>query len=221
MTRSKLETLNLANTYAKNGNPNGWFEEFYARANGEIHNIYWADFKPNPLLIEWLNKHPKHKGANAIIIGCGLGDDAEAMSEMGYQVTAFDISTSAIDMCRKRYPRSKVNYLVADLFKLPEIWHQGFDLVYECNTIQILTGIARHQALEAIAKLVGEGGEAIVSCRSRNSGEDLDAFPLALDRDEINGFKRAGLNETHFLAYDDNQTPPVPHFFSVYHRPKS
>jgi len=221
MTRSKLETQNLAKAYAKKGDPNGWFEEFYARAEGEISNIYWADLKPNPLLIEWLKSHPGNKAGKAIIVGCGLGDDAEAMSLLGFEVTAFDISPSAISMCKNRYPESKVNYVVADLFDLPEVWHQGFDFVYECNTIQILTGEARNQALEAIAQVVGQGGELVVSCRSRESGEDLDAFPLALDRDEIDGFERAGLIEIHFLAYDDDQSPPVPHFFAVYQRPKS
>jgi hypothetical protein len=42
--------------------------------------------------------------------------------------------------CRQRYPDSKVEYKVADLFSLPEEWVRGFNLVYECNTIQILKG---------------------------------------------------------------------------------
>jgi hypothetical protein len=74
-------------------------------------------------------------------------------------------------------------------------------------------------ALEAIAELVAPGGEAIVSCRSRNQGEGWEAFPVALDRNEIDGFIRAGLSEIHFRAYDDQQDPPVPHFFAVYQRP--
>ena len=32
-------------------------------------------------------------------------------------------------------------------------------------------------------------------------------------------FVRANLVEKYFLAYDDNQNPPVPHFFAVYTRP--
>jgi len=96
---------------------------------------------------------------------------------------------------------------------------QGFDLVYECNTIQILKGPNRIQSVKAIVDLVAPGGEVLISCRSRKAGEQMNTFPLALDRDEIDGFKRAGLSETHFLAYDDDQEPPVPHFFSVYNRP--
>ena len=219
MDTSKFATIQLAETYADQGDPNGWFEEFYARAEGDIQKIYWADLKPSPLLLDWMENHKPAAQMTAITIGCGLGDDAEALSRYGYRVIAFDMSPSAIDMCRQRYPHSTVEYRVADLFNPPLEWMHGFDLVYECNTIQILKGSKRTQAITAISDLVSPGGEALVSCRSRNSGEQLEAFPLALDKDEIDGFCRAGLLENHFLAYDDDQDPPVPHFFAVYKRP--
>jgi len=218
MENPKLATQHLAETYADQGDPNGWFEEFYARADGDIHKVYWADLKPNPLLLSWIEGRSVSANRRAITIGCGLGDDAEALAKHGYQVTAFDISLSAIAMCQQRYPASDVDYLVADLFNYPNAWRRGFDLVYECNTIQILTEPARTRAVEAITNLVAPGGEVLVSCRSREAGEQLDTFPLALDQDEIDGFLRAGLSEAHFDAYDDDQNPPVPHFFAVYQR---
>lgn len=218
MDTSKPATIRLAEHYADRGNRNGWFEEFYARAQGDIEKIYWADLKPNPLLLNWLQEHPPTAGLKAVTIGCGLGDDAEAMSLDGYQVTAFDISPSAIEMCKERYPDSTVDYIVADLFTLPEKWQHRFNLVYECNTIQILNGSSRSQAVSAISNLVAPGGQLLVSCRSRNVGDGLDEFPVALDQNEIDGFKRAGLIEKHFRAYDDDQDPPVPHFYAIYTR---
>jgi len=219
MENSKRATQVLAKTYADRGDPNGWFEEFYTKANGDIHKVYWADLSPNPLLLDWINQGAEPIQARAITIGCGLGDDAEALAQHGYRVTAFDISLSAISMCRDRFPDSSVEYIVADLFNPPPEWQRGFDLVYECNTIQILTGQSRVQAVDAIADMVAPEGEILVSCRGRNSGEQPDSFPLALDRHEIDGFQRAGLTESHFLAYDDDQDEPVPHFFAVYRRP--
>jgi SAM-dependent methyltransferase len=219
MESPKRATQNLAKAYSEQGDPNGWFEEFYARAGGDIYKVYWADLEPNPLLLAWLEKREYPTGTRAITIGCGLGDDAEMLAQQGIRVTAFDISSSAIDMCRQRYPASSVDYRVADLFDCPREWRRSFDLVYECNTIQILAGPSRVRCLEAIAELVAPSGEVLVSCRSRRAGEGLDAFPLALDRDEIDGFRRAGLAEIHFVAYDDGQEPPVPHFFAVYKRP--
>ena len=37
MDNPKMATQLLAKTYADRGDPNGWFEEFYARADGDIH----------------------------------------------------------------------------------------------------------------------------------------------------------------------------------------
>ena len=220
MDNSKLATQLLAKAYADQGNPDGWFEEFYARADGDTTKVYWADLKPSPLLLAWIEKNSTSAGALAITIGCGLGDDAEALANHGYSVTAFDISTSAIAMCRQRFPNSAVDYRVADLFNPPAEWHRTFELVYECNTIQILTGSNRKRAIEAIIDLAAPGGYVLVSCRSRVTGEHTDAFPLALDRPEIDGFVRGGLTEINFTSYDDDQDPPVPHFFSVYRRPE-
>lgn len=218
MDTSKEATIRLAKKYARQGQQDLWFEEFYARAEGDINKIYWADLKPNPLLAEWLQNHGVENSGNAAIVGCGLGDDAELLDRYGYKVTAFDISVSAISMCKMRYPTSKVQYVVADLFDLPQNWFRSFDLVYECNTIQILTGSNRVRALHNIADLIVPGGQVIVSCRSRRINEGLDEFPIALDLDEIDGFTREGLSEMSFYAYDDDQTPPVPHFFAVYGR---
>lgn len=220
MKTDKNSTMKLVAEYAARGNPDGWFEDFYARAEGDPDQVYWADRAPGPHLVEHLRRHPARAGARAATIGCGLGDDAEALAAHGYDATAFDISAAAIEMCRRRFPDSKVEYRVADLFAPPAAWRESFDLVYECNTIQVLTGDRRATARDAMIALLRPGGLLLVSSRSRRRNEGLDVWPLALDRDEIDGFVRSGLVEERFVAYDDDQEPPVPHFFAVYRRPE-
>ena len=116
MDNPKLATQILAKKYADKGDPDGWFEEFYAQADDEIKKVYWADLEPNPMLLDWVDRHPRQSGRREI-------------------------------------------------------------------------------------------------------GDHSQTFPIALDRNEIDGFVRSGLIERHFLAYDDNQEPPVPHFLAVYSRP--
>ena len=102
MNTSKHKTQILAETFAKQGEPNGWFEAYYASAQGDIHEVHWADLAPGPSLVTWVTAHPTPSPARAVVIGCGLGDDAEYLASMGYEVTAFDISPTAIAMCHTR-----------------------------------------------------------------------------------------------------------------------
>jgi len=205
--------------YQEKDDPMGWFNSIYTDANGDHNNVFWADLEASPYLLEWMNTCSQDaKTKKAIVIGCGVGDDAEALSKRGYKVTAFDIAPEAIALCKKRYPDTKVNYLVADLFDYPAEWRENFDLIYECNTIQVLPGKYRTKARDAMISLMASDAYILVSCRSRNKGEQEDDIPLPLDRDEIDGFVRCRLSEESFLAYDDNQEPPVPHFFGCYRK---
>jgi hypothetical protein len=206
----------MVKEYQDNDDPLGWFNSIYTDVEGDYRSVFWADLEPGPCLLEWLRKHSPAPGRKAIAIGCGVGDDAEAMSAAGYEVTAFDISPEAIRLCKKRYPDSRVDYLVEDLFNYPEDWAQSFDLVYECNTIQVLPGKYRIQARDVMISLMADDADLLVSCRSRLKGQQEDDIPLPLDKDEMDGFKNCGLSEQSFLSYDDTQTPSVPHFFACY-----
>jgi len=209
----------MVRSFQERDDPTGWFDSIYSDAEGDHTAVFWADLAPNPCLVEWLRQNPVlEPGKKAIAVGCGVGDDAEAMSASGYDVTAFDIAPSAIELCESRYVDTKVQYLVEDLFDYPRDWYQGFDLVYECNTIQVLPGKYRLQARDAMVSLLAKRGDLLVSCRSRPTGEQENDVPLPLDRLEINGFLQTGLTEKSFLAYDDDQDPRVPHFFAAYRR---
>jgi SAM-dependent methyltransferase len=218
MAAEKNEIRELAESYLIQGNPTGWFEQVYKKAAGDIKQVVWADLVANPCLVEWLAKNAPN-GNRAIVVGCGLGDDVAFLATHGFDVIGFDISATAVAMCKKRYPEIGACFQVADLFNCPADWRQAFDLVFECNTIQALIGSWRTRALNAIAELVTPAGVVLVSCRSRNAGEKEDAFPLPLDHAELAGFERAGLKQLSFNCYDDEQNPPVPHFFASYQRP--
>jgi len=208
---------NMVRDFQERNDPLGWFDSIYTDAEGDHRAVFWADLEANPYLTEWLKGHHLNgQMKKAIAIGCGVGDDAEELANYGYEVTAFDIAPTAIELCKKRYKNTNVKYVVADLFDYPEAWFESFDLVYECNTIQVLPGKYRKHAMEAMVSLLVKEGDLLVSCRSRNSGEQEEDIPLPLDRVEIDTFKSLGLSEESFLAYEDEQELPVPHFFVTY-----
>ena len=214
------EYVKMVKYHQENNKPLDWFDYVYEKANGDHTKVFWADLEPSPYLVQWLEKNIIEKeNKKACVIGCGVGDDAQALASFGFEVTAFDISPTAIELCKKRYPDSKVDYVVADLFDYPKEWFESFDVVYECNTIQVLPGIYREKARVAMSRLIAKDGYILVSCRSRNEGEKEDAVPLPLTKTEINKFTTDDkLNQISFLAYDDTQIPSVPHFFAIYQK---
>ena len=215
-----VEYVKMVKTYQENNDPTGWFDSIYKSANGDHTKVFWADLEPSPYLVSWLEKNPINKPSKrACVIGCGVGDDAEALSEFGFEVTAFDISVTAIELCKNRYKDTKANYVVADLFDYPKEWSKSFDVVYECNTIQVLPGDYRVKARIAMSSLICKDGYILVSCRSRNESEKENAIPLPLTKGEMDEFVNSDkLKEISFLAYDDEQIPSVPHFFGIYQR---
>ena len=215
-----VEYVKMVKTYQENNDPTGCFDSICKSANGDHTKVFWADLEPSPYLVSWLEKNPINKPSKrACVIGCGVGDDAEALSEFGFEVTAFDISVTAIELCKNRYKDTKVNYVVADLFDYPKEWSKSFDVVYECNTIQVLPGDYRIKARIAMSSLICKDGYILVSCRSRNESEKENAIPLPLTKGEMDEFVNSDkLKEISFLAYDDTQEPSVPHFFGIYQR---
>jgi SAM-dependent methyltransferase len=195
------------------------FEEIYVRAGQDLGAIPWAALAPNPALVSWLDRQPAPAGDRALIIGCGLGDDAEEAARRGYQVTAFDLSPTAIRHCRERFPQPAVDYQVADLFRLPAAWAGTFGLVVEIRTLQSLPLPQRADATAAIAAAVRPGGRVFVRCLARDDDEPPVSRPWPVSRRELGGFTAAGLRESEFA--DQPATPPHGRFFTaVYTAPR-
>lgn len=175
------------------------FEEMYARAALDFDGIPWAALTAHPDLVALLDRQPTPTGRTALVIGCGLGDDAEELARRGYRVTGFDVSPTAIEWCRHRFPGSVVDYRVADVFALPKTWTGGFDLVVEIRTLQSLPTSRRVDAATAIAGTVRSGGQIFVHCLGRSEHEPTTTRPWPLSRAELHTFIDAGLQELHFV----------------------
>ncbi|BAU15509.1 thiopurine S-methyltransferase [Leptolyngbya sp. NIES-3755] len=197
MTDAYTRTVQLSTEFIENGDPLGWFEALYATANGDPNAVPWARLTPNALLLDWLERD-LIQGKTVLVIGCGLGDDAEELANRGLNVTGFDISESAIAWCNQRFPNSPVTYQVADLFTLPEAWKGAFDFVLESYTIQAMPPELRAKAIPKIAELVAPSGQLLVICRGREPEQDLTAVPFPLTKAELAGFQQAGLSEVEF-----------------------
>ncbi|MFD1370611.1 class I SAM-dependent methyltransferase [Actinoplanes sichuanensis] len=137
---------------------------------------------------------PAGEGRRALVVGCGPGRDAEYLAGLGYRVTAFDISATAIDLARERHPGTTVDYLVADLLDPPADWRHAFDLVLESNNIQALPAPIRAAAIPAVGAFVAPGGTLIVLAAATTRIDSAgDGPPWPLTRVEIDAFAADGL----------------------------
>jgi len=220
MTIDRQRARNLAAEYLEKGDPTGWFEALYREAAAGKNVLPWADRGASPGLLEFWKAHPQEaSGKRALVIACGLGDDAEQLAAWGFATTAFDISKTAIAMARQRFPESKVQYRVADLFAAPAEWQQAFDFVFEANTVQALPHSLRTKAIHAIANFVRPGGRLLAVVRGREPEEPLGELPWPLTRQEMREFVHAGLKEEQFEEYLDSEDPPTRRYRVLYRRP--
>ena len=187
------------------------FEKIYARAGDDLTAIPWATLSPQPALAGWLDSQaraggqPPASSLTALIVACGLGDDAEEVSRRGYRVTAFDLVPAAIAHCRARFPGSAVDYRVADVYRLPGEWQQAFDLVVEIRTLQSLPVTDRPAVAASIAGTVAPGGQLFVHGLARGDDEPPGRRPWPLSARDLTGFTSAGLTETELTFH-----PPGP-----------
>ena len=218
---SRKIARNLAKEYIERGDPQGWFEALYREGATDPSIIPWADLKVNPNLEEWLTRRKiRGEGKKALKVGCGLGDDAERLAELGFEVTAFDISPSAIHWCKKRFPESRVSYLVQDLFRAPGEWEGAFDFVLESYTLQVLTPDLRKPAIECISRFVDPEGTLLVIARGREITDPPGEMPWPLIQEELKAFTAAGLEEIASERFWDKEDPPVLRFRVEYLQPK-
>ena len=207
--RQKIEKL--AQEAQDKGDPSGWFEPLYQEASGDSDQVPWSKLAIHPFFQDWLRENPiSGAGKTALVIGCGLGDDAETLAKLGFEVTAFDISPTAIAWCGRRFPESKVNYQVADVFALPSQWKNAFDFVFECRTIQALPLSVRSRCIQAIAETVTPHGTLLVITRLRDSEiTDPEGPPWALSEAELSQLQNRGLSEASRKQYLEPEDEPI------------
>jgi 2-polyprenyl-3-methyl-5-hydroxy-6-metoxy-1,4-benzoquinol methylase len=197
----------LAQESIRQNHPSAWFDTIYSEAQGDTSQVPWAKLTPHSALEDWLDRlEIDGKGKKAIVIGCGLGDDAEAIAARGYQVIAFDISPQAIAWCQQRFPNSPVTYQVADLFNLPPEWQQGFDFVLEIRNIQAFPQSFRTILIAKIASLVNPGGTLLLIDRfAPTLTEDIAGPPFALSGTDLAQFLTLGFQEVRQNLFDQGE----------------
>ena len=199
------EEPNLVQEHLARGDATGWFDVVYSNASGDVERVPWARQEARPAFQKWLARRQiEGRGQCAMVVGSGLGDDAEALAALGFGVTAFDISPTAIEWSRRRFPDSAVNYLVADLFEPPADWIGAFDLVVEIYNVQALPIDMRQRACAAVTRLVAPGGILLVICVGIDEDRERSGPPWPFTAEELAFFESNDLERVDFRDTDSS-----------------
>ncbi|MEV4070936.1 class I SAM-dependent methyltransferase [Nonomuraea fuscirosea] len=219
----EADAIRLAGESLAAGDATGWFERLYAESATGDALVPWDSRSPHYLLTEWGDQQFGVPGGGAgssrgraLVVGAGLGDDAEYVAGLGFQTEAFDVSESAVRLARERFPGSRVRYQVADLLDPPKEWHRAFDLVVEVMTVQSLPEPLHGRAIAAVAGFVRPGGTLVVIATGREEDGPVFAPPWPLTPSEIRAFAGEGLEADKI---EDLRGGERHRWRAIFHRP--
>ena len=215
----RARTREIQAEFAERGDFLGWFEALYKESGGDNELIPWADLEPNRFFRTWAESTGlQGNGRKALVVGCGLGDDAKYLYDLGFKVTAFDISPTAIEWAKRLYGDTDIQFETCDLFQPFSGWLGGFDFVLEIYTIQPLPLEMRPAVIDAIAGFVAPNGRLVVVTRGREDDVEPAILPWPMSRRDLSRFEKNGLTQTDFVEMPPEEEDEPSRFVVEYVR---
>jgi methyl halide transferase len=141
--------------------PRKWDENYEQGTDG------WDLGGPTPVFQRLILSRQLVPG-RMIVLGAGRGYDAREFARHGFQITAVDFASQAVEeMHRLASPEASVEILQQDIFTLPESFNNSFDYVLEYTCFCAIDPKRRAEYADVVTRLLKPNGMYI----------DL-AFPL-------------------------------------------
>lgn len=123
----------------------------------------------------------KLPGKTALDIGTGPGTQAIALAERGFQVTAVDLSATAIENAKTKAKGLDINWQQDDILNTK--LEQQFDLVFDRGCFHVLSPEQRQNYVLVVNKLISSQGYLFLKCFSYK--EVKEAGPYRFTPQEI------------------------------------
>ncbi|MBW6414894.1 SAM-dependent methyltransferase [Candidatus Methylacidiphilum fumarolicum] len=116
----------------------------------------WDRGAPSPALVEVLQRFPTPK--RVLVPGCGTGHDVHYLASLKIEAVGIDFAPSAIETARKKAQSPLENYLLADIFSLPQQFHESFDLIWEHTCFCAIPPIKRPHYVQSMYSMLRPDG---------------------------------------------------------------
>lgn len=174
-------------------------------------DLPWDTGIPDTELVQLVANRPV-KPCPALELGCGTGTNAIWLAKQGFQVTAVDISSVAIDMAREKAAGkgADVSFYCADLLS-DTISAPSFGFVFDRGCFHSLNSPEERQmCAEIVWKHTSEGG-VWFGLMGNADGPELELGPPRLSAQDIVSaveprFEILRLRTTHF--HSNLEDPP-------------
>jgi ubiquinone/menaquinone biosynthesis C-methylase UbiE len=176
----------------------------------------------HPSFHSWLTQNPlEGDGKLALVVGCGMGDDAIELESLGFRVTAFDVSETAIKFCKERFSQSKVDFVQADLLKSQSQWKRKFDFVLEIFTVQALPPKYEKESIQKISDFVASDGQILVIAEVGSEERSFEnGPPWVLTSQHIGSFVSCGLKVVgKYVEKDSSNNNDIGTYVTTFKRP--
>ena len=133
--------------------------------------------------------------------GCGLGRNSIFFSQMGFNVSAFDLSTVGVDHLKAWAEREgcDIDIQVADMIELPYS-DNYFDCLFAYHVISHTDTVGARKILDEVKRIVKSQGEIYITLCSKETWSYTDA-----------GYPK--IDENTVRKTDDGPEKDVPHYY--------
>ena len=150
----------------------------------EKNDTPWNTGLPSSELQRVLAEIPLTPG-RTIDLGCGTGASAVWLAQQGFDVTAIDLSTLAIQRARERAEAAgaTVRFMVADVLRLPVELTGSFDFFFDRGCYHVVRREDVGAYLQSLHRLIRPGTVGLVL--AGNSREPHDPGPPIVTAEQI------------------------------------
>lgn len=135
-----------------------------------IEDIPWNVSTPPDALVDLVTSG-KIKPCKAIDMGCGAGNYAIYLASLGFEMTGFDNSKSAIEIAKSNAKKKRVecDFRVADVLGMLVEVQETFDFVYDWHLLHQFYPKQRKPYCKNVYKILNSGGKYLSVCFSEKN----------------------------------------------------